>query len=600
MKLGFNISINSGINNSSSIEALIFGMIAGQSLADDLFDDDGGDGSKEGYDALLAELPAGSDVIDAAVGGTSILEWVDNSSYPILVNGTYLNSYYTICDSATGNDRTKINVVYWRQFQSDRNLVTVDGLGVGEITPAQHKEIFEFIVAGWKSEHGSDVKIVIGLPHRRTSATDQENWASQKMRENYIAVGEADPNIEFTMIDDLDLFDTTHLTVAGKTEQGTRVGKMMSYLINGTSKPDYSNLQSSVISGLTVTLTFSSNVTLPSAGTGQVHVREEYYDSVAGETLYWDVPITSMDHGVSNNIVILTMTDELIESNDAYVYISWGLNSNLAATGADCLMNGDGSLPARGAVKSVTGVYPAYTGAIISAITDVDSFWDATKNTKTYATGLEVTAVAGEVGGGIDNHPNVIHGNTVFDEDLFATGVGGILDTAGDACMQMVDGFTADGGMTILEANFFPATLADDPPTMTGVRLFTFGLDEGASDADASFFLNTTGVKWGRDQSSAYPVLHLGAHPYRHINSLRFNSLTSVESLMDETSYSVDIDPRDDYAVYPHFHIFSRGGQTDGVLGRGIGARVVSNAVMADADVATIAKHWARRFKVAV
>ena len=63
---GMSVPANKIIASTPSISAIA--MAAGQSLMDDIFDDSGSDGSREGYDSFLVAAGSGSNLYDGAVG----------------------------------------------------------------------------------------------------------------------------------------------------------------------------------------------------------------------------------------------------------------------------------------------------------------------------------------------------------------------------------------------------------------------------------------------------------------------------------------------------------------------------------------------------
>ena len=82
----------------------------------------------------------------------------------------------------------------------------------------------------------------------------------------------------------------------------------------------------------------------------------------------------------------------------------------------------------------------------------------------------------------------------------------------------------------------------------------------------------------------------------------RYNSLGELQFYKNDMTSPVTIDPRDDYAnaAYTGVHLWGRGGQTDGLVGMGIGAGVISEAALTDIELAAIMAEFVSEFSITV
>lgn len=575
IKLGQGMSVSINKITMPNLAISVLAMGAGQSLIDRMDEV-----------AFVNACPDGSLYGDGAVGGTPLTRtagdvtsdpyWVDDSLAPTYSDGALLTSYLSIVDSGYSS-RTDVNVVIWQCWNAERYRVTSDGSGVGNMNASEYSASFDYLVSRWREEHGTDVKIIIGLPHRRTSYVDEEIYGGQKLRQIYADKIDNDPNIFGVEHCDIDLVDATHHTVSGETEFGIRMGNMANHALNGAAKPDYPVLLSATIDYNNVICVFDSDITAPSAGVGQC-VGESGGEEKLGNSLI----------RTANNTALFTLGDNQgvrIDDSPA-MRIGSGVNHTLATTNADTLNNGSGTLPARGAYIGITD------GNAITSIPDVKLFVDAKYSTKTYSSGADVSSLEGVKGAGLSVHPNVTNTDPIYDASLFG-GRGGFKDNLGSACMQNIDGIAGGSTKTIFG-------VVDIPASITGVRIFTFGMKDGSADQDCSFFATASGFKWAKDQGSGYPTIFPGTHTGSNAFCLRFNSNGSLDCYLNSGTVGVSLDPRDDFSFYDTMHLFARAGQTDGIQGLGIGAFGAADVALTDEEISIIMSELGFEFGVTV
>lgn len=570
MRLGLSLGVNAIGGNS---DVVINAMGGGQSLIVQMDDA-----------AFVSSAGSGSTFVDAAVNGSAITKtvgdqttatyWVNDSG--ALADGTNLIAYLAAVD-ANHASRTDVNVVVWQQWNQSRSLVTATGAGTGEITPAEYATSFEYLVTRWKAEHGSDVSIIIGLPHRRTSGNDQENYGCQQMRQKYIEIAEADSNIYLVESCDIDLTDATHMTVAGRTEFGTRMGLMANHAVSSGILPDYPVLQSATIDYGVVTLNLNSDITAPSSGVGQV-AGESGGLLATGSTLTRSGANTALFTLADNNGIRI--------DNSPAMRISSGVNAGLATTNADTLNNSAGTLPARGAYVAMTD------GNTITSISDVKEFWDAKYSKKTFGVGLLVDSIEGLKGSGFATHPSST--SPTYEAGAFANGRGGLKATVDTVCMQNIDTFVAGAVHTLFYSIVVPASPSSN------IRIHQFGLHNGASDTDTSCYGNGANVSYYRNQAGSFT--NLTTTGAEHIICFRFNSLSSCDVFVDSTSVSVNFDPRDDYSAgtYNALHLFSTGGASDGLINGIFGAFGYSDSALTNTEVSSIMTELGTEFGVTI
>lgn len=537
--------------------------------------------------AYVAALPSGSEYGEAAVGGSPLTRtagdfgaeayWVDNEAMP-MVNGSLLDNYFTAVD-AQFSSRTDVNCVIWQDWNAERFRVTTDGTGSGNMTTSEYSAALDYLITTFKAQHGSDVKIVIGLPHRRTSTTTQEEYGAQQIRQVYIDLVEGDANIFGTENCDIDLEDATHFKItSGETEFGTRMGEMSNYALNGGVKPDYPVLQSATIDYDEVTCVFDTDITAPSSGVGHL----------AGEAGGLKVTGSSLIR-TGANTAKFTLSDNVTMAvdNTPFMRVSTGVNEGLASTGADTLNNSAGTLPARGKHLAVTSTN------VITNVTGVDNVWLPKYGKKTYSSGALVSNAEAMKGTDWEEHPNGFNTEATYDGTLFG-GVGGVKDALGSVCMQNVTGFTAGAEKTIF-------VVLDMPVTPTGLRVLQFGIKDGSTDSDASLFFSSSRFKWSKDQGSGFPFLNPSSVSGAVVIGMRFNALGSFDFFFNSVSVTTNIDPRDDYSFYDTLHLFARAGQTDGVQGMGLGALVTASATaLSDTNVGIVMNELGTKFGVTI
>jgi hypothetical protein len=553
-------------------------MGAGQSLID-----------RMDWDAFIAALPANSNAYESAVGGkpmsktvgdqTADEAWVDDiTSAPTFIDDYYLTQYIAEVDTRYDN-RTDVNVVIHQNVISSRNFVTVEG-GAGFLTKAEWKARLIWLWGRFRELHGASTPIIAGLPHRYTGATTAEDIGLQLMREAIIEASEADGNVYLVEHCDIDLADATHHAVtAGEVEFGTRMGDMANYAINGGVAPDYPVLQSAVIDEYEITCTFSSNLTLPASGFGQIHVHDDYMTKT----------IASIALGASDNIMIITMIDALVDGVNSKVYIGYGANANLASTDADTLNNGAGSLPARGAVDAVSGTYPS--DPIPALLTSGDEYWNAQDATKTYSAGVEIDNVS-QFGNGFTEHTNGNNTPPVFEADHFRSGEGGIKFARNSDCLDRVDTDTMDGTRTFIYVVDLPNAPSGD------IRLWQHGADDGSSTTRSSTYIGGGGVgslRFAQDQGGGYPELVAGVGNGVFVIAQDFNSVDEMETYVNSFDILSTIDPNNDMA-YAGIQIGARGGYTDACLAT-YGAFVVSDDGLSPADILIATKYLGSRYR---
>lgn len=571
MRLGLSLSINA---MGGSSDVAINAMGGGQSLIVQMDDA-----------SFVSAAGSGATFVDAAVNGSAITKtvsdqttatyWVDDSG--ALADGTNLIAYLAAVD-ANHASRTDVNVVVWQQWNQSRSYVTANGSGSGEITPAEYKASFEYLVTRWKAVHGTDVKIIIGLPHRRSSGNTQENYGCQQMRQAYIEIAEADSNIFMVESCDIDLADATHMTVDGRAEFGTRMGLMASFAVSGGTSPDYPILTSATTNGYgQVILGFSSDITAPSSGVGQL----------AGESGGLIATGSTLTRSGANT-ALFTLADNsgIRIDNSPAMRVSSGVNAGLATTNADTLNNGSGTLPARGAYVAMTNNNP------ITNISDVKEFWDAKYSKKTFGVGSLVDSIEGLKGSGFATHPSST--SPTYEAGAFANGRGGLKATVDTVCMQNIDTFTAGAVHTL----FYSIVVPSSPSS--NIRIHQFGVHNGASDPDTSCYGNGANVSYYRNQANG--VTNITTTGAEHIICFRFNALGSCDVFVDSTSVSVNFDPRDDYSAgtYNALHLFSTGGGADGLLNGIYGAFGYSDSALTNTEVGVIMTELGSQYGVTI
>jgi len=569
------------VTGSGTVNFPVAGIVAinamggGQSLID-----------RMGWDAFIASSPSGSQYAEGAVGGTPTTKtvgdqtldpyWVDDSAAPSYTAGALLTSYLSIVDGQYSS-RSDVNVVIWQQWNTSRNYVRLAG-GAGFLTKAEYKAAVSWLFDEFRSEHGADTVIVVGLPHRRTSGTAQEDEGCQLMREAYIELAEADALIYMVEHCDIDLDDATHHSIpAGEDEFGERMAAMANYAINGTAKPDYPVMLSASIDYNEITLTFDSDITAPSSGVGQC----------AGEQNNAEKVGTTLTRTGDSTALFTLDTNVGIRTDDSpYMRIGSGQNTGLASTSADTLNNSAGTLPARGAKVAITDANP------IHGISSIHGAFYAKWSTKTYGTGAEITAIEGLYGEGLEEHPNATNTPAHYDATM-CNGNGAMKCNASSDCMQNVDSFTADSDKTLF-------LVLDLPATATGTRICTFGLFDGAGNTGASLYTTGTGLRYAKDEGGGFPTLIATTGGGTHVLCLRWNSNSSMDYFWDEEAVTGNIDPSDVFNIYSHIHYFARPGNTDGATGAGIGARVIFDGALSNTDVATVMNELGSRYGVTI
>lgn len=564
MRLGLNLRLGGGVVDSGVIVNAV-GM--GQSLI-----------NKMDSTSFLNACPSGSVYVNTASDGSALNKsvgdqitqsaWVDNTG--ALADGVLFTSMLSSVDS-NFTARTDVNVVLFQIANSERNYVTSDGLGTGEVTPTEWEASLDYFITRCRAEFGADVKIIFGFPHRRTSGTAQENYGFQQMRQVYIDKVDNDANIYGVEHCDIDLVDATHHTTAGTQEFGTRMGNIAS----GASQ-DYPVLQTATIDYGVVTGVLNSDVTAPSSGVGQVAMESGGAERTG----------SSLTRSSESTIQFTLGDNQGIRIDDSpYMRIGSGLNSGLASTNADTLNNSADNLPARSAYVQVTD------GNVITNISDVVEFWDAKYSRKTFGTGDAVTDIEGLKGAGFETRTGST--NAEYDSTAFG-GRGGIKCVTDTNCLQNKTAFTAGATHTIFYAIDIPSSPSGD------IRMHQFGVKNGASDTDTGVFANGSDVSYYRNQANGATVLGAGASGGKHIMCLRFNSLSSCDFFIDSTTASVNFDPRDDFSAWQYLHLFASGGGSDGLLNGIYGAFGYANTALSDSGITTIINELGTEFSVPI
>lgn len=575
--VGLGLNYSTFLSGPGFTTSPINAMWAGQSLID-----------RMDAASFLAALPSGSVYADAAVGGQPLLKttsdlsgslepWVDNTGGS-LADGLLLTSYLSIVDAGYDN-RTDVTAVVYQTANAERYRLSEDGAGTSNVTPEEFKLGFLYLVGRWRAEHGSGVKIVVGLPHRRNAVgvtdPDREAYGFQKQREMYIEVIDADPLMEGVEHCDIDLADATHHTVgAGDIVFGSRVGNMMNYLVNGGVKPDYPIAQSATRNYGNVVVTFDTDITQPSAGVGQVACE-------SGGALVLGSSLTR----TSDKVATFVLADNagLRMDDTPYVRIGSGVNATLANTNADTLMNGNDDLPARGAYVPITDINP------VSSLAKTLVCFDAKYSKKTYDGGTNISIIEGMTGEGFDTHTNAANSDFVYDSSLFG-GRGGLKDNnVGTACMQNIDQMVIDGAKTIWG-------VIDIPSTLDGVRILTFGVNDGSGDTDSSFYITAGGFSFAKNQAGGFQQIASGTFTGTNIFCFRFNNTGSVDFFLNSEEPIFTFDPRDDYAAYSSIHIGARGSQTNGLKNLGVGHIGISDDALTNTEWLAIVTHLGSEF----
>lgn len=562
-------------------DTVIFAMGAGQSLIDRMDET-----------AFIAACPSGSLYGDGAIGGQPLTRtagdfgtenyWIDDLLAPTYSDGPNMTSYLAVVDAGY-SARTDVNVVLCQLWNAERFRVTADGTGSGNMTIEEYTATFNHLVARFREEHGSDVVIVLGLPHRRTSSDTGELYGSQKIREAYLNLVDSDDLIFGVEHCDIDLSDATHHTTAGETEFGTRLGGMSNYAINNTTKPDYPVLQSATIDYNEVTCVFDTDITAPSAGVGQC----------AGESGGLAKAGTTLIRTGANTAKFTLASNVGVRIDDSpTMRIGSSTNSSLASTDADTLNNGAGTLPARSAYVTMTDANP------ITSMSDVKLFVDAKHSTKTYSAGAVIDTIEGLKGAGLNVRNGTGNVGATYDAALFS-GRGGFKDVGGATCMQNIDGVIgADTGQrTIFGVMHVPATFID-------VRMMQFGLKDGSTNSNNSIFLSTSGFKLSKSQAGGFPFLSKPYPPTSSVFCFRYNSTSSLDTFINSTSVATSgdqpVDPNTSYTIYDTMHLFSRQGQADCVEGMGFGAFGLSDVALTDTQVGIIMTELGAEFGVTI
>lgn len=284
-------------------------MAGGQSLIHHLFTEN----SAAGKNALIASVnDASVEVYDGAIGSSAMMKTVgddksndyhvDDSNPPFYSDGVVMSNYVSVCNAATSNNPSLIDVVIFEQWQGENASIS-DSPVAGQITPEEYKAGVVYLINRFRSLHGADTPIIFGIPHRAYNRP-QYDESTNHARNVYLELGKLD-NIYLVEHIDLDIKDWTHHTDSAYEEFGARFGKMINYALGIGDKPEYPEIYVAEFDGYNKIRTrFTNPCNKPSSGMRQLTIFDGQDPRGAANITEIDTRTIDMDGFFSENTVL--------------------------------------------------------------------------------------------------------------------------------------------------------------------------------------------------------------------------------------------------------------------------------------------------------
>lgn len=280
--------------------------------------------NKEGETEYLSGLSSyfsKDGIYDGAFNRSAILEantignwWIDND----LTDGVALTGLISNLDSS-GEVVTPLK--YWDSVIWAGGDADIQGIKAGSSTKAEVKAAFEQLVTRFRElMDGANGAIVIALNGRYTNA-DMDDASAQAVRDMFIEVAAADPNIHTVEAWDAELSDSTHWDVASATTIFGRFAEKVAFARG--KRPEAGTLgpiiTSATYSGTTVTaqVELDNGSAITGSEVGQFRIED---DGVA-------VTINSLS--INGTTVTFTLSSAIASGSVVRLWCNYGMGASV-------------------------------------------------------------------------------------------------------------------------------------------------------------------------------------------------------------------------------------------------------------------------------
>ena len=477
------------------------------------------------------------------------------------------------------------NACFFYIGSNDANASTESG---GVPTVADYKVNLVDLFTYMKSDFPNLEWIALGLIHRY-DITDVAGETYNRIRQAQL---EAIDSLSFIKrapdIYDLDLSDDLHPTTAKR--QGDFANRLAKAAALYSGQNPGSNVLGPKITGAsfdldrieaTITHDGGSDLTVPASGAEAMFGAEK--DSS-------EVSVSAITKNDGDTISVWLSDSQGLQTGSMKLFTGYGQLEGLSRTNPEVVLDNAASpLPLR--MSSVTA--GSDSNPIIN-LTSLHTYIDARASSKTFASGNDVSAIAG-LGAGINGLSTTSGREPTYDSTAF-NGAGALV--AGDTSTHLLTdtAHTGSNGLFMGAVFEFPATI--------GANNSFLNLSSGGTgNSRSQGVINTGGtVNWLNNETDSTQQLTTSMNEQRMILLMDFSADEGTCNVyINGSSLTLSFDPHDNYASQTHAIIFALRSTWASLADVKLGAFFLKEGAhdaVSDPAIADIVSHFARRFSI--